>query len=327
MRPFFLFLLSAPLIHASSALQAQSPLTIAAFSSSNAPKPILSCIGAEDFAAPIEVHAGAENTFIILDIKLRQILWMSREGRVMAQFGETGQGPGELQSPITIGKINDSIYVYDNSKPAIMKFDISGTFLSQVKAPKGSFARFFDSHLLIHSPFWKSLFTLINLDGDIIATYGEGMNDQVRVDQAFEYVRLFSLMKDRSILATTVKGQNIERYQSSGEVKVQKFAFDFSPFTKKRTIKQTGEASFSFYGGMPIKDLMVFGDEIGLLVEDENKKNTRLFLVFHRSGKHLKTISFSKAYAHMQRVGDELVFIDEMEACLDVFRLSAFFDI
>lgn len=81
---------------------------------------------------PLQVCRNEEKV-VILDQDLR--IWiLDKWGNIETVFGGKGQGPGELQSPVTgIQVLQDTIMVFENQGSNIELFDISGRWLDSKK--------------------------------------------------------------------------------------------------------------------------------------------------------------------------------------------------
>lgn len=72
-----------------------------------------SCTGPELFSRILGVAAGAGNTFAVLDQNAPFVRVWNLETGAVTQFGRAGQGPGELQRPLGLTLVGDSIGVGD----------------------------------------------------------------------------------------------------------------------------------------------------------------------------------------------------------------------
>jgi hypothetical protein len=72
-----------------------------------------SCTGPELFSRIFGVAAGAANTFAVIDRSAPHVRVWNLDTGAVTQFGRSGQGPGELQRPMGLVLLGDSIGVGD----------------------------------------------------------------------------------------------------------------------------------------------------------------------------------------------------------------------
>lgn len=76
--------------------------------------------------------AGGDELFLIASYRSTQVQVVSPEGVFLRSFGEPGDGPGQLRSPIDIDRAPDgSFFVLDYTRRRILHFTSGGEFLGE----------------------------------------------------------------------------------------------------------------------------------------------------------------------------------------------------
>lgn len=106
---------------------------------------------------PVDIALDNHHLYV-MDIQLFKVHVFDRNGKYIRSFGERGQGPGEFQLPLFITAVNDTIYIADRNKRAIILYNSNGAYLNSLKidfnvyaiaaAPGGIlFATYFSEHM------------------------------------------------------------------------------------------------------------------------------------------------------------------------------------
>jgi len=89
--------------------------------------------GWDTFGNVSQVSFDQDGNLYVLDRQTMQVSVVSPEGRLLSQFGERGEGPGEFRSPGTMGVTRDGrVFVQDAGHRAYLEFDAQGEFVQQV---------------------------------------------------------------------------------------------------------------------------------------------------------------------------------------------------
>jgi hypothetical protein len=95
------------------------------------------------------------------------------DGNYIKQFGQEGQGPGDLQYPHRIQVYHEKLYVTDNMNSRIQIFNLDGQPVKQIKLLTAfSGMKLINDKLIIHNNAdyakTKKIFEIYNLKGDLL---------------------------------------------------------------------------------------------------------------------------------------------------------------
>ncbi len=90
-------------------------------------------VGWDAFGSVSQIEFDGEGNLYIFDRQASQISVVSPEGELLRQFGEAGEGPGELRSPGSMGVTRDGrVFVQDAGHRAYLEYDRAGEFVKQI---------------------------------------------------------------------------------------------------------------------------------------------------------------------------------------------------
>ena len=111
--------------------------------------------GGDAFGLIADVKEGADGSFYVLDTRLHQLKRFSAEGRLLAQAGRSGRGPGEFRAPMMV-QVADSgtLLLLDPGNARLNSYDADLDLLAESSIP----GPFIDFCLLGERIFFHGLF-------------------------------------------------------------------------------------------------------------------------------------------------------------------------
>jgi len=82
-----------------------------------------------------DVVLADDGRLFVLDHRNVGINIFAPDGRLQKRFGTQGDGPGELDFPVTLYLGEDVLYVEDMARNALHEFDLDGTYRDQIRIP------------------------------------------------------------------------------------------------------------------------------------------------------------------------------------------------
>lgn len=91
------------------------------------------------FADPVGATVRHDGAVIVADRQGERLLAISRDGRIMAQFGRTGEGPGEYRTISWMSRCGEGrIAVFDQSLERVTLFSDSGAYRTAFRPPSAT---------------------------------------------------------------------------------------------------------------------------------------------------------------------------------------------
>lgn len=131
---------------------------------------------------PNHIEIDTEGNIYVSDIKEHRIFKFNANGKFLAQFGKTGQGPGDLFMP-RVSKVTkeNNLIVLETGNMRFQIFDLTGRFIKSFNIFRG-----YESFIVDKDGFIfaipsiqrniKNLVEVISQDGEILNTFGEPYN-------------------------------------------------------------------------------------------------------------------------------------------------------
>lgn len=160
-----------------------------------------------------------EGRFYLTDWQQHTVWICDSEGKLIRRVGREGAGPGELQHPTGTAVFEDKVIVLDTGNGRVMIFNKDGTYSNDFRLnfqmTSGILASK-DGRIAVNSLWEPTLFTVYDMDGEIIGSRGERVPDQ-----AVGYTignQHFSQTPDGHILYSTVKEYPVYRMAWNGTI-------------------------------------------------------------------------------------------------------------
>ena len=130
---------------------------------------------ADHFDRPTDVAVTPAGEFYVTDgYGNARVLRYSRDGKLVAQWGKKGTGPGEFNLPHAVClDAKGRLYVGDRENERVQVFDADGEFLHQWKESGAPFGLFLAGDRLFVADGRADWVKVLNLDGKAIGRFGE----------------------------------------------------------------------------------------------------------------------------------------------------------
>lgn len=192
------------------------------------PVRVLGC-GEDDLALyrPADIAIGPVSDLYVLDAGNHRILQIDAQGSLVASFGESGQGPGELQQ-VTGLVIDDAgrMYVADEAIRGVKVLTPAGEGVRTLSTGTtvGRMVLLSSDNLaiagpeLINGPQTENLIALFSSDGDLVGGFGE-----LLLFEDWDAYRFFNRIsiaagKDDEVFVAYSTRNKIEKYDAAGDL-------------------------------------------------------------------------------------------------------------
>lgn len=88
------------------------------------------------FGRPGDFTITPTGRLFVLDTQDKVVRVLAPDGAHLFDFGRTGEGPGEFQSPWSIDSIEGQLFVFDRTRRVFKVFDLSGNYSHQLTLPR-----------------------------------------------------------------------------------------------------------------------------------------------------------------------------------------------
>jgi len=257
---------------------------------------------------------------------------------VVSSWGERGDAPFELKSPLSFCIQNDSIYLLDNR--SVKVFTLEGKFVRLVKIPMliwpTKFAIDEESYFYFSTPYNEKNITKIDINGNIISTFGEQIQGFSSAKKQFSNLtHIYAIHKNILVFYDTYP--RIEEYDSEGKL------IKFVEFVEEPSIKKILAYSNEFYnqnrGHSTFLELFnsfsILNNEIAIGYNFVNKKTkektNNIFIVknSHDKFKLIRRIDFKENETNsigwissILLLNDKLLITDPVNASIHTLRLN-----
>lgn len=298
------------------------------------------------FAELTSVDVDSNGTIYILDRKDIKVKIFDREGNFVRKFGKDGQGPGEMNLPITIQVLsNDELVVSDALTGKLMYFTLKGEFIREMSTAAKTILGFtlpmFDSqgNILgqqIVRTEEKLMREVRKYDGELNSLFTVASIDNTNLVQGkinpFQVVIFYQLGKDNAIYCSNPDAYEIKVLNSEGKM-VRRILKDYDPVAVTEKDKEDFFERVPEIVG-PIKDRIEFpkiypayqnftiDEEWRLFVRtfEKGKKDGEFFFdVYDEAGRYIAKIPF-KGDPRVWK-GKKLYAIDEIEDGYQILRV------
>lgn len=268
------------------------------------------------FEKPIQVEIYDGNEWV-LDRKAKCLFFMKSGQRI----GRGGQGPGEFLDPTAFKIDKTDLYVYDSMRGTLTKFDLSGVYRSSTNLVRASGAFFFENSITLQTPFGKNLFVKYDFDGNIINSFGKGMNQNMDIKNIQKYVRIFALSQDVGLIFLSPDGN----YSSTFKAGIRKnltLDYDYKILSLPQKVSKGSSFSFTIDFGQPILDVEIADKLIFILVEDENENEVTYLQVFNMEGKLLNMQQLDSYFQKLNIRKNKIYLFDTNEARIVIYSFK-----
>ncbi|MHB2153935.1 6-bladed beta-propeller [Calditrichota bacterium GD2] len=225
-----------------------------------------------------QLYLTENENYIVTDTKFsRRVFLFDKRGQFVSVIGKNGNGPGEYVTPYYSFESKNFIYIIDDIKQNLIKFDNSGNYIS-TKNLKIPIRKCYYSNkkdiLFIMSPMANnySIFKY-DLKNDELLKIGEIEKDYFGVSMRFLGGGLF--LKDTELYAMGVLEPNLYKFTINGKL-LKKIKFDKNVFLrpipskyKRILIKSHEEVKKLIKQISRVRNIFLIDDEL-LLIEIED---------------------------------------------------------
>lgn len=206
------------------------------------------------FSSPLGVAEDGYGNIFILDSQECCVKKFSPDGDYLFEFGRPGQGPGELEYPMTIDCHGDRLLVITMA-PQIHIFDLKGKYLESFRLPryKGFDLKFLNDKSVVgyamlpggENTKENKVLNIHDLQGNLLFEFGEPfLVGSAKSSWVANMLRI--AVDDQSGIYVAFIFQNrIEKYSSTGilQMKIDReLPFDLDYRYEKKKIEIRGEA-------------------------------------------------------------------------------------
>ena len=299
----------------------------------------------EMFGELTSIDVDSDGNIYILDRKVKKVKIFDSEGKFLRKFGKDGQGPGEMNVPITIQIIsNDELVVSDALNQRLMFYSLEGEFkreMSTAVKALGLTLPMFDSQGNILGqqivPTEEKLIREVRkYDAELNSLFTVASIDNTNLVQGkinpFQVVIFYQLGKDNDIYCSNPDVYEIKVLNAEGKM-TRRILKDFDP------VKVTEKDKKDFFERIPeiagpLKDRIEFpkiypayqnftiDEEWRLFVRtfEKGKKDGEFFFdVYDEAGRYIAKIPF-KGDPRVWK-GKKLYAIDETEDGYQILRV------
>jgi hypothetical protein len=299
----------------------------------------------EMFGELTSIDVDSNGNIYILDRKDKKVKIFDSEGKFLRKFGKGGQGPGEMNVPITIQIIsNDELVVSDALNQRLMFYSLEGEFKREISTALkalGLTLPMFDSQGNIIGqqivPTEEKLMREVRkYDGELNSLFTIASIDNTNLVQGkinpFQVVIFYQLGKDNAIYCSNPDEYEIKVLNTEGKM-VRRILKDYDP------VKVTEKDKEDFFERVPeiagpIKDRIEFpkiypayqnftiDEEWRLFVRtfEKGKEEGEFFFdVYDLDGRYIAKIPF-KGDPRVWK-GKKLYAIDETEDGYQILRI------
>ncbi|MDE2726899.1 MAG: 6-bladed beta-propeller [Gemmatimonadota bacterium] len=167
----------------------------------------------------------ADGRFYLTDFQQNTVWMCDSKGRLIRRIGREGSGPGELNFPSGTTVYEDKVIVLDKGNSRVVVFKMDGTYVNDFRVnffmATGILASK-DGRIAVNSLWEPTLFTVFDMDGNIVGSKGERVPDQsfftMMGDQHFNQTSaghiLYSTVKEYPVLRMTWDGTVLAEYEA-----------------------------------------------------------------------------------------------------------------
>ncbi len=299
----------------------------------------------EMFGELTSIDVDSDGNIYILDRKVKKVKIFDSEGKFLRKFGKDGQGPGEMNVPITIQVIsNDELVVSDALNQRLMFYSLEGEFkreMSTAVKALGLTLPLFDSQGNILGqqivPTEEKLMREVRkYDSELNSLFTVASIDNTNLVQGkinpFQVVIFYQLGKDNAIYCSNPDAYEIKVLNTEGKM-VRRILKDYDSVNVTEKDKEDFFERVPEIAG-PIKDRIEFpkiypayqnftiDEEWRLFVRtfEKGKKEGEFFFdVYDVDGRYIAKIPF-KGDPRVWK-GKKLYAIDETEDGYQILRI------
>jgi hypothetical protein len=299
----------------------------------------------EMFGELTSIDVDSDGNIYILDRKDKKVKIFDSEGKFLRKFGRDGQGPGEMNLPITIQIIsNDELVVSDALNQRLMFYSLEGEFKREMstalKATVFTLPLFDSQGNILGQQIVQTEEKLMRevrkYDGELNSLFTVASIDNTNIVQGkinpFQVVIFYQLGKDNAIYCSNPDAYEIKVLNTEGKM-VRRILKDYDSVNVTEKDKEDFFERVPEIAG-PIKDRIEFpivypayqnftiDEEWRLFVRtfEKGKKEGEFFFdVYDVDGRYIAKIPF-KGEPRVWK-GKKLYAIDETEDGFQILRI------
>jgi hypothetical protein len=215
------------------------------------------------FASIRALQVDEDGNIYVLDFQDCQIKIFDKEGKFVQAVSRKGQGPGEIQLPLTMEITGgDSLVLYDMAKKCFSLFSLSGEFIRQKSAAEYLYLiRVRPDHagrFIVETPVRtpeKTEYQILLLDSDFelineVVSIEEKRTPSGTIDMLSPQVH-YVVNREGHILFGYTKNYELQLLDQKGRL-LKKIIKDYDPLPVTREVKERMiEERFEELGGLP----------------------------------------------------------------------------
>ncbi len=215
------------------------------------------------FASIRALQVDEAGNIYVLDPKDCQIKIFHKEGKFVQAVSRKGQGPGEIQLPLTMEiSGGDTLVLYDMGKTCFSLFSLSGEFIRQKSAAEYLYLirvrPDHSGHYIVQTPVRtpeKTEYQILLLDSDF-----ELINEVVSIEEKRTPSGIISMLSPQVYYMVTREGHILFGYTKNYELQLldqkgsllKKIIKDYEPLPVTREVKERMiKERFEELGGLP----------------------------------------------------------------------------
>ena len=207
------------------------------------------------FSMPISVASDEKGNIFILDSKECCVKKFSSEGEYLSRFGRAGQGPGELEYPMTIDCRGGRLLVTSMAS-YFHFFDLGGKYIERIRLPQyqGLALKFMNADRIVGFSMQPSgdntkenkILKIYDLQGNVLHDFGDPF--LVETARSSWVANFFHITVDdkNNIFVAFIAQNRIEKYSDTGKLQMKidrQLPFDLGYKYEKKKIEVRGEVS------------------------------------------------------------------------------------
>ncbi|UCE40440.1 MAG: 6-bladed beta-propeller [Candidatus Aminicenantes bacterium] len=205
------------------------------------------------FNFPISVAADEDGNVFVLDSKESCIKKFNTEGKYLTRFGRPGQGPGELDNPMTIDCRQDKLLITSMASQFHL-FDLDGKYIERFRLPQyqGFDLRLMSADSVVGFAMIPSgentkknkVLNIFDIEGNVLYEFGEPfLVETAKSSWVANFVRI-GVDNEDNIFVNFISQNRIEKYSNTGNLLIKidrKLPFDLEYKYEKKKMEVRGK--------------------------------------------------------------------------------------
>jgi hypothetical protein len=206
------------------------------------------------FSMPISVASDEQGNIFILDLKESSIKKFSAEGKYLGRFGRPGQGPGELDNPMTID-CRQSTHLVTTMASQYHLFGLDGKYIERFQLPqyKGFDLRLMNEGKVVgfamvpggENTKENKVLNIFDIEGNVLHEFGEPFLVETAKSTWIANMPRIVVDNESNIYITFISQNRIEKYSDSGKLLIKidrRLPFDLEYKYEKKKMEIRGKA-------------------------------------------------------------------------------------